>query len=82
MVIRLAEATDEIRSPPKQPPEGKGGSKELAVVEAVDHAKGIWDGDSQPLTKGIQILFLCPGPACARLWFSLPLRSASCGPLA
>ena len=64
-----------MRSPPKQSPEGKGGSKKLAVMEAVDHTEGIRDSKSQMLAERIQICFLCSWPACAALLFSFPFHS-------
>ena len=64
-----------MRSPPKQPPEGKGGSKQLAVMEAVDDTEGVRDREPQTLAERIQLSFLCPRPACAALGFSFPFRS-------
>ena len=64
-----------MRSPPKQPPEGEGGSKQLAIMEAVDYTEGIRDRDPQTLAERIQIRLLCPRPACAALDFSFSLHS-------
>lgn len=50
-----AEAADGMRSPPKQPPEGEGGSKQLAIMEAVDDTEGLRDRDPQTLAERIQI---------------------------
>jgi hypothetical protein len=56
-----------MRLPPKQSPEGEGGSKQLAIMEAVDDTEGVRDRDPQTLAERIQICFLCPRPACAAL---------------
>lgn len=52
----------EEHSPAKESPEGKGGRKQLAIMEAIDHTKGIRHWRSQALAEPIQVLLVCTRP--------------------